>query len=85
MKLWHLLPVENLPKHDDPWDPRHDKCFGMIVRAEDEESARIVAQDNSGAEKRDYSTVWLQSKYSTCTELMQDGDTEIIIADTLWS
>ena len=40
MKLWILMPKENLNKGDDPWNPWYDKCFGMIIRAKTEEEAR---------------------------------------------
>ena len=49
-KLWILRPVEGLK--DSPWVPWYDKCFGMVISAEDESSARAVAnQDDNGGDE----------------------------------
>jgi hypothetical protein len=71
MKLFLLLPVR-------PWTPWYDRCFGMVVRAKDEDSARMFATQNDGDQ-------WLDSKLTTCAELMSDGDAGIIIRDMHWA
>lgn len=94
MKLYLLEPVKNLPKKDSPWEPWYDKCFGMVIRAYNEEEARLLADGEGESENdgwsTDYSTVptkvirkslqpWLDNKYSTCIELIPEGEKEVII------
>ena len=84
MKLWLLRPVENLPEGDDPWEPRCDKAFGFVVRAETEDEARSLAHANAGNENRDRRSSrqpWLDAKYSTCAELTAEGAAEMVIRD----
>lgn len=93
MKLWLLRPVNDLPEGDNPWEPWYDKAFGFVVRAETEEDARKVADENSGDEKRgeflrekiaNTTAPWIDAKYSTCIELTADGPQEMIIQD-VWA
>lgn len=89
MKLFLLRPKEDLPADDNPWDPWYDKAFGFVVRAENETKARALANSEGGDEtgKRNiiiYRTggdPWLDPKYSSCKELSQEGDEEIIMRD----
>lgn len=90
MKVWVLLPHSNLPVGDDPWDPWYDKSFGFVIIAETEESARALAQENAGDEKRGEflgkftartHTPWLEEKYSSCKELTAAGELRIILQD----
>jgi hypothetical protein len=83
MKLWLLRPIEGL--ENDPWEPWYDKVFGFVIRAETEERAREIANENGRDETckfnariyregRDpiYLTLpdpWLDSTLSTCDEL----------------
>lgn len=98
MKLWLLKKRSDLPNNDDPWYPEHDKNHGLIVRAETEERARRIAQDNASDEKeatemRQESPgqvfvtrtfdAWLDPKYSTCTELSADGEEGVLLVDRL--
>jgi len=86
MKLWILRPRE-LPfgTKENPWDPWFDKAFGFIVRAEDEQGARKLADEESGDEKDLYQfpdrQPWTDSKYSTCEELFADGTTGVIMEE----
>ncbi len=82
MKLWILRPVDG----DAFWEPWYDKCFGFIVRAETETKARALAQTCGGDEKRDHPypktrPAWTSPKHSTCTELMPEGVTEVVMND----
>ena len=87
MKLWLLRPVEGLP--DDPWEPWYDKAFGFVVRAETEQRAREIANENGGDEIGEPHYIklrhgidpWLDSTLSTCVELKSDGVEEMIIKD----
>ncbi len=88
MKLYILKPVLDLPKGDNPWKPWYNKCFGMVVRAEDEHWARKHAHENAGDENRGEfagnpisktKTPWLDPKYSTCGELTVDGEHGLIL------
>ncbi|MGO9913727.1 MAG: hypothetical protein ACLQIB_03300, partial [Isosphaeraceae bacterium] len=45
-KLWILEPRRDLTSGDNPWSPWFDKCFGMIVEAASEASARSIAHAN---------------------------------------
>jgi hypothetical protein len=81
MKLWILKANEDLSGEDDPWDPWYDKSHGFVIRAEDETRAREIAQENGGDESEYGQTPWLQSKLSSCIELMGDGDEGVIIVD----
>lgn len=85
MKLYLLKPVEWLPEDGqlNPREPRYDKCFGMVIRASDEPSARKLADDNAAYENW-YShekTPRLDDKLSTCIELSADWEEEVIIKE----
>jgi hypothetical protein len=90
MKLWLLKAREDLDKNDDPWEPWYDKAFGFVVRAENEERAREIAQSNGGDEKRRYRGnwngydklyPWIDPKYSTCVELTTEGQEGMVLMD----
>ena len=87
MKLWLLRPSEEIWDDDDnknPWTPWHDKCFGFVIRAETEAEARRLADMNAGEENElhgETHSTWLDSVYSTCTELTSDGEPGIILQD----
>ena len=90
MKLYELRPAKSLKINDDPWNPWYDKCFGFVIRAENEIEARKMAHENAGDENNnmflgakisDTNSPWIDPKYSTCEELKQDGESCIIIED----
>ena len=83
MKLWLLEAKCDLPYGDDPWDPWYDKAFGHVVRAATEHEARKIADANAGAENREsyLGKPWIDERYSTCIELIADGEPGIIITD----
>jgi hypothetical protein len=88
MNLYILKPRETLPEDDNPWDPWYDKMFAVIVRAENEESARHMAACAGGDEvSRPFAgspgnfKSWEDPHYSTCEILSSDGDEEVIITD----
>lgn len=85
MKLWLLRPnkydfaVDELTYiQGTAWDPWFDKAFGFVVRAKNENEARIRAQEQAGDEG---DAVWLSSEFSTCTELTADGEPAVVIRD----
>jgi len=63
----------------NPWRPWYDKVFGMIVAADDEERARLIASKNKGQEENfeyddDFNekvifNPWLDSDFTNCQEL----------------
>jgi len=63
MNLYLLEPNDGLPYEDNPWEPWFDKCFGVVVAANNEDEARIEASEASSDEGED---AWLKSEYSTC-------------------
>lgn len=84
MKLWLLRPNEDWPGFDNPWDPWHGKVFGFVVRAETECQARQYADVHAGDENSEFQNIkhpWLESKYTTCIELLVDGEVGIILSD----
>ena len=60
-----------------------------LVRAKTEKRARQIANDHGGSETGTISDVvyrtggdpWLNPEYSTCTELLVDGDEEMVLRD----
>lgn len=85
MKLFFLYPKE-LPNHNNPWERWFDKAFGFVVRANDEEEARRIANSNGGDEvnkrKEDaFSNPWLHAEYTVCEELTNEGVKGVIIRD----
>jgi len=86
MKLWLLRPNES---NHSPWEPWYDKAFGFVVRAETEERAREIANENGGNEigkisnhvYRTGGDPWLDPILSSCIELNADGDERMIIRD----
>ena len=88
MELYILKPIENLPDGDNPWNPWFDKCYGMVIRAKNEKSARNHADKKAGDENRgeflnkkisNTKHPWLDKKYTTCEILSSDGKNGIII------
>jgi hypothetical protein len=87
MKLFLLEPRQDLPHNGSPWDPWYDKCFGMVVRAENETHARKIADANGGSEtitqpwqdKQKQPNPWLDKKYSTCEVINEDGDAGLVL------
>lgn len=73
MKLWILRPID---ENDSPWEPWYDKAFGFVVRAENVEKARQIAAIWSGREGEE---AWTNPYLSTCNELTQIGDEDMII------
>lgn len=89
MNLWLLRPKDCLAG-DNPWEPWYDKAFGFVVRAETQERARALAQEQAGDEKRGAflgrktaatQVPWLDENYSTCEPLTDDGDEGIVMMD----
>jgi hypothetical protein len=81
MKLWILEPKNRKdfpPGSEDPWDPWYDKCFGIVVRAKNSKSARKMANDAGGDENRNISP-WLDPMFTSCKELKNDGEAEVVI------
>jgi len=78
MNLWILRPVKNLPRNRSPWELWYDKCFGFVIRAENEKEAREIAAKERGDEDK---KAWLSSEYSTCKVLFASGEKGMIIED----
>jgi len=90
LKVYELRAIENLPLNDNPWKPWYDKNFGFIIRAENEKEAREIANKNAGDENRveflnsktaGTKTPWLDDKYSTCSEISNNGEKGLIMQD----
>ena len=74
MKLWELRGRLDV----GPWQTLGAKITGFIVRAEDEEQARRLARDEASAES---GYVWIENQFSTCTELLAEGDAGVLMSD----
>ena len=90
MKLWLLRPVGNLPADDNPWEPEYDKAHGFVIRAATEGEARDFAHHEAGDENRSmdipprhdvFNCVWKDARYSTCVELLAEGEEEVVMTD----
>jgi hypothetical protein len=78
MKLWLLKPAPNLPDDNNPWYPCEYKCHGMVLQEETELLARELASRGSCNEG---CYVWLDSKLTTCIELIPTDEPGLIIQD----
>lgn len=80
MKLWLLEAREDLPKDStNPWHPWYDKTFGFVIRAETEYQARLIATLKGDDELQGNKDAWLDSAYSTCVELLPDGELGVVL------
>lgn len=85
MKLWILKPKQSLEKNDNPWEPWYDKNHGFVIRAESENDARKIAHNEAGDENNSKFSKepWLDSKYSSCDVLLEDGEAGLIMEEYL--
>ena len=87
MKLFILRPREEVLDLEDrkcnPWEPWYDKTFGLVIRAETEDIARRIAA--AIAVDREGGDAWLESQFSTCKVLTEEGEEGIVIADEHWA
>ena len=54
----------------------YDECDGFVVRAKDENAARILASANAGGEGSD---IWMSDTFSTCSAINGRGVAGIIL------
>lgn len=84
MKLWLLRPID---ENAGPWAPTYDLMFGFVIRAETEQQAREIAEENGGCENEEgyYSSalkvVWCDSALVSCVELTAEGEPGVVIHD----
>lgn len=79
MKLW-LLERLDADLGDDA--PKHyEECYGFVVRAKDEESARAMVQ--GGDELARCPNFWRDARFSSCVELHAHGEPGVIMTDFL--
>jgi hypothetical protein len=76
-----------------PWTPPYEKTFAVIVRARDEESARVFARAVAGNEGRGVyrqfgypedqwvDDVWLDRAFTGCMPLEHAGEPGVIVYD----
>lgn len=83
MKLWILRPVgfSDIDLRGTSWDPWYDKAFGFVIRADNEDQARAIAQANGGDETRESRTAWTDATLSTCEPLSDEGEPGVVIRD----
>jgi hypothetical protein len=79
MKLWLLKPVEGQPEvNGERWSPSYDEAHGFVIRAENENAARMFAGNDCGYEGEG---VWLNPDQTTCVELTGNGESGVILID----
>lgn len=74
MKLWKL---------EDP-KATYDETCGLVVRAETEQRARELADEDEGKRDSPFRQNWLNTGHCICVEIPVDGKEEIILTD-FWS
>ena len=75
MKLYILKPLnENIEEFE--W--QYDKSHGHVVRAKNEERARVLAGERSVDEGKE---VWMDNTKTSCIHLKVDGVEEHFISD----
>lgn len=86
MKLWLLKPIEDAGGHTaDFWESQSTAVHGLVVRAQTEEQARLIAQNESPGYETHWSEnfgptpAWSDPMYSTCDELTADGTPGLIL------
>jgi len=81
--IWLLKARDALDKVNDPWEPWYDKYFGFVIRADSSMEARRIAHEyaKESKENRNKQNPWLEDKYSTCIEILNSGESEIILKD----
>ncbi len=83
MRLWILRPRRDVVDDGarsvtDLWAPWYDKTFGVVVRAETDDEARAIASKVAGDEGE---AAWLSATFTTCDELVPDGEPGVIMRD----
>lgn len=85
MKLWLLQARTDLPDNDNPWLNWWDRVHGMVIRAETETQAReqgsLCIGNHSLGGTHDLTPAWLSPQYSTCEELLPDGEPGVLLID----
>lgn len=89
MRLWFLMAREELEPENNPWKDEYDCTYGFVIRAENEDHARSIANANGGFEVCGKSVTprskkcdpWLYEEYSSCEELLPDGADGVILED----
>lgn len=87
MKLWLLRKNSNLNGRADPWEFRNggraDKTLGLVVRAADDVSARIMADTAARGENETKLSPWLRWHYTQCDEVSLQGEEEILLSHVI--
>ncbi len=78
MKLFKLAPINTGP--DSDWDVWYDKMFGIVVRAENEQDARIIAAAACGVEKPE---LWRDATKTSCVVVTLKGEPAVILREVL--
>lgn len=91
MPVWLLAPrpdvVARGPENpSNPWWRGGWDClWRVVVRAETEEAARLLATSKGGNELKHWSgNVWLNPEFTLCEELDGSGEEEVLVHDFKW-
>ena len=80
MKLFIIGKAADAPKPvAAKWG--YDCTYAMLVRAKDEQAARLVAHDNSSGDQG--ADVWLDSAATDCQEVTAKGQPAVLMTDFL--
>jgi hypothetical protein len=77
MKIWLLEAIDG-SEYFDPW---YDKMFGIVVVAESEEKARLLAAEAKADEGKQ---PWLSPEHTSCEEILTDVEC-VVIQDCRWA
>ncbi len=79
MKLFLLRPIADEAKNHGskaPWT--YDCSYGVVVRAKDEQQARLLAASVSGDEG---TQAWLDAELTSCSPLKATGPAGVVLQD----
>lgn len=94
VKLWLLEPAKTVEEREalkrdlnpgserervDPWLWTYDLTYGFVIRADTEDQARAMAEENAEMKEG----VWLNPEHVSCTELLPDGEPGVVLRDYL--
>jgi hypothetical protein len=80
MKLFLLRPNDNEAKNHGSKTWTYDCSFGVVVRAKDEQQARLLAASVAGDEGE---AVWLDPALTSCSPLKSTGQAGVVLQDFL--
>jgi hypothetical protein len=78
MTLWHLQAIK---RDKGPWDRWYDTTDAFVIRADSEEEARAMTEEDAGfeVENNKGKNPWIDPGLTSCVELPLEGETTVVI------